>query len=228
MGSRIMHYCIGHRIAQKLSIEDHSDFLLGGLAPDGLHEMNHTKEVTHFVEREPTGRRRINYLRFVEKYKERIREPFYLGYLCHLIADEVWSADMYFQKVRSLSAEERSEVRNMSYRDFRRLNGVIIARYGLQRNPHPIPEVIMDEISAESVASLLDDLDKDFDYDETAAHEPLEFLRHDEVFHYIEASVNRCMAFLLKHVMEPQIGELRPAASPNPAADCSGCGKLSD
>ncbi|MCP1307893.1 zinc dependent phospholipase C family protein [Paenibacillus tyrfis] len=228
MGSRIMHYCISNRIAQKLSIENRSDFLIGGIAPDGLREMNHSKEVTHFVERESTGRRRINYWRFVEKYKERIREPFYSGYLCHLIADEVWSADTYFQKVRSLSAEERSEARNMSYRDFRRLNGVIIARYGLQRDPHPIPEVAMDEISAESVASLLDDLDRDFNFDKTAAHEPLEFLRHDEVFHYIEVSVNRCAAFLLEHVMEPKVSEPRPAASPNPAADCSGCGKPSD
>ncbi|SCW44701.1 hypothetical protein SAMN04487970_1007128 [Paenibacillus tianmuensis] len=135
---------------------------------------------------------------------------------------------MYFHRVRSLSTEERIEARNMSYRDFRRLNGVIIARYGLQRNPHSIPEVAMDEISAESVASLLGYLDQDFNFDETAMREPLEFLRRDEVFHYIEASIDRCTAFLLEHVMEPEIGELRPAASPSPAAGCSGCGKPSD
>ncbi|MGF9916160.1 zinc dependent phospholipase C family protein [Paenibacillus ehimensis] len=228
MGSRIMHYCISSLVAQKLSIENRSDFLLGGIAPDGLHEMNHSKEVTHFVERESMGGRRINYWRFMEKYKERIRQPFYSGYLCHLLSDDLWSEDTYFQKVRSLSAEERSEARNMSYRDFWRLNGVIIARYGLQRSPHPIPEVAMDEISAKSVASLLDDLDKDFHFDEMTACEPLEFLRRDEVFDYIGVSVNRCMAFLLEHVMKPEIGALRSAASPNPAADCSGCGKPSD
>lgn len=228
MGSRIMHYCISNLIAQKLFIENRNGFLLGGIAPDGHHELNLSKEVTHFMDRESTGRRRINYRRFVEKYRERIREPFYSGYLCHLISDEVWSADTYFHKVQSLSAEERSEARNMSYRDFWRLNGVIIARYGLQRNPHPIPEVAMDEISAESVASLLGYLDKDFNFDETAAREPLEFLRRDEVFSYIEASVNRCTAFLLEHVIESEIGAFRPAASPNPAAGCSGCGRPSD
>lgn len=30
------------------------------------------------------------------KYKERITEPFMLGYLTHLVADEVWAMKSYF------------------------------------------------------------------------------------------------------------------------------------
>lgn len=37
MGSRIMHIIIANGIAEKLSIQDKTSFLLGGVAPDAVH-----------------------------------------------------------------------------------------------------------------------------------------------------------------------------------------------
>ncbi|MBM7584618.1 hypothetical protein JOC86_001155 [Bacillus pakistanensis] len=36
MGSRIMHSIIGNKIAEALSIEDKTSFLLGSIAPDAV------------------------------------------------------------------------------------------------------------------------------------------------------------------------------------------------
>lgn len=36
MGSRIMHSIIGYKIAEALSIEDKTSFLLGSVAPDAV------------------------------------------------------------------------------------------------------------------------------------------------------------------------------------------------
>ena len=44
MGSRIMHLIITNRIAECLSIEDRTAFLLGGIAPDAVT----TKDSSHF------------------------------------------------------------------------------------------------------------------------------------------------------------------------------------
>lgn len=47
MGSRIMHAIIANRIAEKLSIQDKTSFILGGVAPDAVHSTEE-KGASHF------------------------------------------------------------------------------------------------------------------------------------------------------------------------------------
>lgn len=65
MGSRIMNLIIANRIAECLSIEDKTSFLIGGVAPDAVSP----KEVSHFFKGEVQDySRHIDYKGFLDKY----------------------------------------------------------------------------------------------------------------------------------------------------------------
>lgn len=194
-----MHYCVSSIIADKLGIEDRSEFLLGGIAPDIHGLMGVSKGVTHFKDGDKTGKSYINYQRFFDTYKEVIKEPFYLGYLCHLISDVVW-LDMYLKKVEYISSEQWMEKLEVSYRDFERLNGRIIEHYSLQLNQHATPNVYIDGYNVEFLPTLLDLLSRDFLNNEYLMSEQLELFENDnsEIIDYINRSVIQSINFLSK------------------------------
>lgn len=199
MGSRMMHYCIASLISHKIEIINKDEFILGGIAPDVHYYMNVTKDITHFVDRDENGKGQVNFLRFYEKYKDSIMKPFYLGYLCHLISDHIWSRDTYFKIVEFLSMEERKEKLQISYRDFWRLNGRIISKYnlGLMEYTPPI-DLEIDEINIDSLPDLFDWMRKDFSYEKELADQPLELFRNDDsqIVEYIDKSVEQSLQFI--------------------------------
>jgi hypothetical protein len=204
MGSRVMHYCIASLISQRIHIESKDDFILGGIAPDVHYYMNVSKDVTHFVDRDENGMGSVNYLRFYEKYKHRISKPFYLGYLCHLISDEIWSKYTYFKIVELLSVEERREKLQISYRDFWRLNGRIISQYNLRLSQLSLPtDLKLEEINVESLHDLLEWMKKDFYYDETVMNESLELFNNNnsQIIDYIETSVSKSLQFISDNML---------------------------
>lgn len=76
MGSRIMHLIIGHRIAERLNIQDRTSFLLGSVAPDAVQ----TKDESHFFRGEHQNfTRYIDYHEFLDKYKNIRITHMYLG-----------------------------------------------------------------------------------------------------------------------------------------------------
>ncbi|GGD62320.1 zinc dependent phospholipase C family protein [Paenibacillus nasutitermitis] len=204
MGSRIMHYCVATLISQQIEIENTDEFILGGITPDVHYYMNVHKDLTHFVDRDENGKGHVNYLRFYEKYRNTIRKPFYLGYLCHLISDDIWSKDTYFKIVEFLSMEERKEKLQISYRDFWRLNGRIITEYNLILREHLIPvELEIEEINFNSLPVLLDWMNKDFSYEQKVAKEPLELFRNDnsQIVDYIDKSVKQSLQFMKDNML---------------------------
>lgn len=201
MGSRVMHYCIASIISKHLGLSNESEFILGGIAPD-IHpfmDIYKPKDITHFVDRDENGKGHINYLRYYNKYKQLLYEPFYLGYLCHLISDVVWS-EFYFNIIEHKSIEEKKETLQISYRDFWRLNGRLIKRYSLENHRLSLSKPIkITEVNLELyLPDLLDWIKKDFSYDEKVANEPLELFNDDsgQIIDYIEKSVNKCMHFI--------------------------------
>lgn len=202
LGSRIMHYCISNIIADKIGIEDKTEFMLGGIAPDIHGLMGVAKGVTHFKEKDENGKSYINYEGFYKTYKEVINKPFYLGYLSHLISDRVW-LEMYFKKVEYISPEQWKEKLHTSYRDFERLNGRIIEHYSLHLHQHVIPDVKIDGYKNEFLPTLVDLLREDFITDEDLINEPLELFINDnnEIITYIDSSVSRSINFLINQVI---------------------------
>lgn len=194
MGSRIMHYCIASLLADKLKPEPRSDFLLGGIAPDIHGLMGVPKGKTHFKDVDETGKNRINLDRFLRTYETRLAEPFYLGYFCHLISDQVW-LDFYLEKVAYSSRGQWQADLEKSYRDFQRLNGRIIKQYGLTNEPLTIPAFEIDGYAKNHLPTLIAELEADFQHDITLSREPLEVYADDdsEIIQYIEQSVSRCL-----------------------------------
>jgi len=201
-----MHYCISSIISKRLGLSN--EFILGGIAPDVHPYMSvyKPKDITHFVDRDENGKGKVNYLRYYNKYKLLLHEPFYLGYLCHLISDVVWS-DSYFKIIEHMSTEEKRETLKISYRDFWRLNGRMMKRYSLEYNQLLLPKHIkIAEINLELyLPSLLDWIQKDFLYDEKDAKEPLELFDDDnnQIIDYIDKSVNKCMEFITEMKLFP-------------------------
>ncbi|NGP43786.1 hypothetical protein G4V62_02035 [Bacillaceae bacterium SIJ1] len=195
MGSRIMHYCISSIIADKIKINDQSEFLLGGIAPDIHGLMGVRKGVTHFKDIDEAGESYINYVRFYETYKHAMNEPFYLGYLCHLISEDVW-LDFYLKKNGEISSDQNNKILQTTYRDFRRLNGRMIELYSLQLHSHTIPSVKIEGYNANYLVKLLELLHEDFTIDHDLMNEPLELYSNDEIIDYIDKSVEKSIDFV--------------------------------
>jgi hypothetical protein len=197
MGSRVMHYCISSLLSEALGIENKSEFMLGGIAPDIHGLMGVPKGVTHFKDKDASGRGFINYERFYDTYKPVIDEPFYLGYLCHLISDVVW-LEIYFKKLEHVPTEQRNAKLQVAYLDFERLNGRIIKKYSLMLHSHVIPTVNIEGYNTSYLPALLDCMQKDFSMDEDLMNEPLELFNNDnnEIIEYIHSSVDKAVSFL--------------------------------
>ncbi|WP_054958516.1 zinc dependent phospholipase C family protein [Paenibacillus dakarensis] len=199
MGSRIMHYCISSLLANKLDISNRNEFMLGGIAPDIHGLMGVPKGVTHFKDIDADGKSHINYMRFYNMYKDVIKEqPFYLGYLCHLISDVAY-LDTYFKIVpRSVPDSKWKEKLQTSYRDFQRLNGRIIKEYSLTLHEHVLPSINIQGYNADFIPALLDEMRKDFQIDEGLMNETLELFKDDksEITDYINKSVEQCLEFV--------------------------------
>lgn len=96
MGSRIMHIIIASGIAEKLSIQDKTSFLLGGVAPDAVHSKEE-KGTSHFYAGTTKNyTRRIDYDSFIHKYEEHMDSSYMLGYYTHLIADDNWLSGFFY------------------------------------------------------------------------------------------------------------------------------------
>lgn len=178
-----------------MKMEYKNEFMLGGIAPDIHGLMGVPKGLTHFQDK--AGNRHVDYLKFFKTYKNVINEPFYLGYLCHLISDEVW-LDMFFKKVEYISPEQWKETLQTCYRDFERLNGRIVEQYSLQFHQHTIPNVNIEGYNTEFLPTLLRLLSNDFLINEELMSEHLELFINDnsEIIEYIDKSVSKSLNFI--------------------------------
>ena len=126
MGSRIMHLIIANRIAECLSIEDKTPFLLGGIAPDAVSP----KDLSHFFIGEVQDySRSIDYKGFLHKYSSQVENHYILGYFTHLIADDIWLKGFYLPWLRNRMDVDK-ELFNLYHNDFRLLNGKLLEYYG--------------------------------------------------------------------------------------------------
>lgn len=199
MGSRVMHYAITHEIHRRLSCSNEIRLHLGGLAPDLTHPTYAPKALTHFVEIISNGKRRVHYQRFISEYKDCMNDAFYMGYLSHLIADYIWYDTMYLKYIKPLADEDRKIAIERGYRDFQRLNKILLRQYELPRLVDiPIIEVnniqgLYTSYLPEIVAQLNNDLTEEH---QEPFPETLEIYDLDEVLDYIDKSVTETVELL--------------------------------
>lgn len=224
MGSAVMHLCIGKKVAQKLNNSDRKEFLIGNLAPDLSKITNQSKYISHFLKKvEINGiEREVPDLpRFISEYKERLKEPFVQGYLCHLISDDVWFRYYIPNHVVAITEDKNQillrdiddympyiDFRNMMYRDYAKTNKYLFELYKLNLKRFDnmdIDNPDMKEFEFEEIHRLIEQISYFLEYtqdnvegmtlpdgeEENEKDEELELLSKTEIVTYIEEAINK-------------------------------------
>lgn len=192
MGSRIMHLVIANRIAESLSIEDRTPFLLGGIAADAVL----SKDLSHFYTGEVQDySRSIDYKGFLNKYSSHVDSHYIWGYYSHLIADDIWLKGFYLPWLKN-RMEANQEIMNLYHNDFRLLNGKLLEHYGftdkLRKALSNSSRIIdLQEVKSKDVEEFIPYVLGDMEYDKEVINEKLNVFTFDQIIGYIETSVDK-------------------------------------
>ncbi|HJF30600.1 MAG TPA: zinc dependent phospholipase C family protein [Sporosarcina psychrophila] len=192
MGSRIMHLVIANRIAEQLSIEDKTTFLLGGIAPDAVSP----KDLSHFFKGEEQDySRSIDYKGFLDKYSSLAESHYILGYFTHLIADDIWLKGFYLPWLKN-RMEVDKEILDLYHNDFRLLNGKLLDYYGFKDEFKEMlcdtPAILnLQEVKSKDVEEFIPYVVGDMEYGKEVINEKLHVFTFNQIIGYIETSVDK-------------------------------------
>lgn len=192
MGSRLMHLMIADRVAMELKVENRGRMLLGSIAPDG----DEVKGGTHFkgARYSFSDGAPSEYGRFIAKYHESFSDSFYVGYLTHLVADDIWATFMYYSGLKERLRSEPNFYGEL-HKDFYLCNAKLAEKYvsdGLYEALKLSDDVpSLDEIRSESVMRVKHEAIGDFNYPPENISEPLTIITLDEICAYIERAARR-------------------------------------
>ena len=196
LGSRIMHLIIGNKIADSLSIEDKTSFLLGSIAPDAVFSYEE-KNLSHFLIGEVQDySRSVDYKGFLHKYSSRVENTnhYLLGYYTHLIADDIFLRGFNLSWLRNrMDADEG--LYKLYHNDFRLLNGKLLEYYGftdeLKKQLSHFPTILdLEEVKTKDVEKFVPYALGDMEYDKEVINEQLNVFTFNQIIGYIETSVD--------------------------------------
>lgn len=193
MGSRLMHLLIADYVTSELRICDKGRALLGAIAPDAARD----KRYAHFKgELHPYAYNSpVDYGRFVVKYRDRFEDAFFIGYLTHLVTDDIWTMKTDFTGFEA-QVKERPELYEMYHGDLWLCNAKLARRYIAQtkRVRSALFEATdvsqIDGIDATAVLAYKQEALDDFVYPEENIFRPLRLFTIEEMVQYVE----RCMS----------------------------------
>jgi hypothetical protein len=195
LGSRIMHLIIGNKIAEILSIEDKTSFLIGSIAPDAVFS-NEEKNKSHFFIGDVKDyTRSVDYKGFLDKYspREGCTNPYLMGYYTHLIADDIWLKGFYLFWLKNRMGADDG-LYNLYHNDFRLLNGKLLEYYGFTEEFRKIlsqcPTILdLEEVNSDDVEKYVPYALEDLDYNKAAIKEQLNVFTFNQIIGYIETAV---------------------------------------
>ncbi|MEH7458965.1 zinc dependent phospholipase C family protein [Bacillus sp. JJ1127] len=200
MGSRIMHLIIANGIAERLSIQDKTSFLLGGVAPDAVHSKKE-KEASHFYAGTTKNyTRRIDYDSFFHKYESFMDSPFILGYYTHLIADDNWLHGFFLPWLQNRIEHDKT-ILPLYHNDFKLLNAKLLHHYDKEQqflsilNQHAnIPK--FEEVTEENVLAFKKLIFDDLLYPKQDLHTNLQVFTFDQIVGYVETAIEKGVFYL--------------------------------
>ncbi|KAB8138144.1 zinc dependent phospholipase C family protein [Gracilibacillus oryzae] len=193
MGSRMMHMIIGNKVAESLSIQDKTAFLLGSIAPDAVFTHDE-KNLSHFfIGKVEDYTRSIDYKGFLQKYQSEEGNDYILGYCAHLIADDIWLRGFNLSWLRNRMAADEG-LYKLYHNDFRLLNGKLLDYYNIKdewkESLQPFSPVLdLEEVKSEDVERFVPYVLGDMDYPEDVVKEKLNVFTFDQIVGYIETSI---------------------------------------
>ncbi|MBR3824440.1 MAG: zinc dependent phospholipase C family protein [Lachnospiraceae bacterium] len=205
MASGMIHYVISRRVAEQVGIEDLERFLLGAVvAPDASSHADGSYNEAHFQgwlqDRTMKG---IDFNRFADKYGDRFEEDaFYLGYWCHLMEDAIWFHDVVDKYVRIYTGEVKKTYYQKGYKDYERLNYLLLQEYGLQSFAFINREVSVEEVRQELLTSVIESMKGYFEA-EPCKKEELELY----TWEVITAYINNCVQFCTEEIKKWRRGK---------------------
>lgn len=208
MGSRMMHLIIANQVFEKLEVHNQQGFLLGGIAPDAAFTRNRKSE-SHFYEGHlDDGTRCVNYSGFIEKYDADIQNEFMLGYVTHLVSDDVWMKSIYFKNDFNNRLQVDPNLLKRWHNDFRKLNGKLIERFdcadvkekliGANTQINSVSEINEKDLQIFTKETL-----SDFTYNKKDLDEELQVFNVKEINDYIglatNTAINVCRAVIFEN-----------------------------
>lgn len=198
MASAIIHYTISSVLLKKLEITDQNRFLLGAaIGPDASSHIDGTYDIAHFGCKTADGSKKgIHWKNFAQKYeKNLLADDFFWGYYCHLIQDAIWLHDVADKYVRCYQKEEKKTATQRGYRDYERLNYLLIKEFHLQRIEFDIVELPLSEISMENLFVLSKSFAQWFD-SSYCSKDDLDIYKWDIILEYI----GKCILFCASEI----------------------------
>ncbi|WP_271853270.1 zinc dependent phospholipase C family protein [Planococcus maritimus] len=202
MGSRMMHLIIARHVAEKIEISDRPRFLLGSIAPDAVHGRDQKTKSHYYEGSVDDGTRRVHYENFIQKYRSEMKDEFIIGYVVHLVADDVWMTDIYFKKDMKHRIDADPSVLEKWHADFRKLNGMLIDQFGCaglgrELAAADFPDTLIEEIEINNLREFTEETLGDFKSSQAFTGEDLEIYSVEEITGYIKSAAEQAVRVCL-------------------------------
>lgn len=194
MASSMIHYIVSHLIADRIGIKNLNLFLIGAvLAPDTGNKEDGSYCKLHFMETcNDTSKKGLNWNTFSGMHLEEMDKDYFRGYFCHIIMDALWYHDVYDKYIRHLPNDIKNEKIQAMYRDYWRLNHLLIKKYNIPRDHISAVDIPDVSIDRGNLLSMADRFGKQLQAPECDTDE-LEVLTWNIVADYIDKAKKLCM-----------------------------------
>ena len=190
----MIHYIVSHLIADRLKVKDLNMFLLGSvIAPDTGNKEDGSYCKLHYMDiRGDIALKGFNWVSFADEHKDSMEEDYYKGYCCHLIMDALWFHDVCDKYIRHLPKDIKSEKIQAMYRDYWRLNHLLLKEYNIPADSISVADIPDESIDNASLLKMADTFAEQLQAPECNLNE-LEVLTWDIVTDYLEEAKNLCL-----------------------------------
>lgn len=166
MASAVIHMAVCKKVNETLKMNERY-LLLGSIAPDVAKIVKIPRDTTHFVTKINSDTPNIE--AFIKKYHNKLKNPFEIGYLIHLITDVLWFDEFLPNYIKGMEVTDKtgrkfylsgSQVTDIIYNDYTNLNLQIIDYYNLDFSlfyeKYPLPFSQIEEFKNSYYKPLLD------------------------------------------------------------------------
>lgn len=198
MASSMIHYIVSRLVAKELGITDLNMFLLGAvLAPDTGNKEDGSYCKLHYMDvREDVAMKGFNWNTYADEHSAEMKEDYYKGYCCHLLMDELWFHDVCEKYIRHLPKDVKAEKIQAVYRDYWRLNHLLITQYQVPNEAIKVVNIPDIDVNTVRLKSMAESFEKQLQAPECNLND-LEVLTWDIVAAYVEKAKELCTRELL-------------------------------